>query len=195
MIRSSTLRLVTTVVAAAAALSACESTRVTTDTNAAASISVCRTFGWLEPDVTAQRSPNAAFDNPVNDQRLRTAVGQKLAAHGVQPVASGAAPDCLVSQAIGSRIGGTARSGPRWSFGVGTGWGGYRHGTAGSVMIDSADYYDLREGRVAIDIFRAGTREPLWHADADVDVTDLRGANAEKRINDVVTAIFAKYPK
>jgi hypothetical protein len=112
----------------------------------------------------------------------------------VQPVAAGSAPDCLVGHAIGTRTTGTARTGPRWSFGIGTGWGGYRSGTAGAVMVNTTDY-DLREGRVSVDIFRASNREPLWHAEADVDVTELRGANAEKRINDVVTAIFAKYPR
>jgi hypothetical protein len=183
------------VAVAAIALSACQTTRVTTDANAAASLSVCKSFSWLDPDVTAQRRANAAFDNPVNDQRLRTAVAKHLAARGVQAVASGGTPDCLVSHAIGSRHSGNGRTGPRWTVGVGTGWGGYRSRTSGAVMVDSADYYDYREGRVSVDIFRAGTHEPLWHADADVDVTDLRGANAEKRIDEVVTAIFAKYPQ
>jgi hypothetical protein len=195
MSRNPALRIISLAVAALV-LSACQSVRVTTDANAAASLSACKSFSWLDPDVTLQRSVNVAFDNPVNDQRLRTAVAQRLAAHGVQPVVSGGKPDCLVAHAIGSRHSGSGRTGPRWSVGVGTGWGGYRSHTSGAVMVDSADYYDYREGRVSVDIFRAGTpREPLWHADADVDVTDLRGANAEKRINDVVTAIFAKYPK
>jgi hypothetical protein len=176
------------------ALSACQTTHVVTDSNAAANLSACKSFDWLEPDVAAQRSVNPAFDNPINDQRLRTAVSQRLGARGVQPVAPGGKPDCLVGHAIGARHSRNGRSGPRWSFGVGTGWGGYRSGTTGSVMFDTADY-DLREGRVSIDVYRAGNREPLWHAEADVDVTELRGADAEKRISDVVTAIFAKYPQ
>jgi hypothetical protein len=174
-------------------LAACQGTRVITDSNAAANPSACKSFAWLDPDVAALRSTNTAFDNPINNQRLRTAVAQRLSAHGVQTVASGGTPDCLVAHAIGARTTGSAHTGPRWSFGVGTGWGGYRSGTMGSVMVNTTDY-DLREGRVSVDIFRAANREPLWHAEADVDVTELRGANAEKRIDEVVTAIFAKYP-
>ena len=178
---------------AVALLVGCTGPRVVTDSNAAANLAACKTFGWLDADVTARRGGNPAFDNPVNDQRLRAAVGARLATHGVQPVAAGATPDCLVSHAIGSRQMGS-RSGPRFSVGVGTGFGGYRRGGFGSVYVDSADY-DYREGRVSIDIFRAAGREAIWHAEADVDVTELRGANAEKRIDEVVTAIFAKYPK
>jgi hypothetical protein len=174
-------------------LAACTGPRVVTDSNSAANLSACKTFAWREPDVAANHSGNAAFDNPINDQRLRSAIAQRLAARGVQNVAAGGAPDCLVAHAIGARTSSSGHSGPRWGFGVGTGWGGYRSGTMGSVMVNTADY-DLREGRVSVDIFRAGNREPLWHAEADVDVTELRGASAEKRINDVVTAIFAKYP-
>jgi hypothetical protein len=47
---------------------------------------------------------------------------------------------------------------------------------------------------VTVDIYRAVNREALWHADADVDITGLRGADAEKRIDKIVAAIFAKYP-
>jgi hypothetical protein len=98
-----------------------------------------------------------------------------------------------VAHAIGSRHGG-ARGGPHWSFGVGTGWGGYRNGGFGSVAVASPDYYNYREGRISVDILRASGREPIWHAEADVDVTELRGADAEKRIDSVMSAIFAKYP-
>jgi hypothetical protein len=177
-------------------LSACATTHVTTDVNAAASPSSCRSFAWLDPDVIAHRNPNAAFDNPVNDQRLRTAVAQRLEAHGVQPVVGGTAPDCLVGHAIGTRHAGTY--GTNWGYGLGASWGGYPyHGYGygyGGAGYFSGDTHDYHEGRVTIDIFRAGDRAALWHADADADVTSLRGVDAEKRINDIVAAMFAKYP-
>jgi hypothetical protein len=173
-------------------LAACETTRVTTDSNAAASVAACHSFGWVEPNV-APLPATAAFSNPINDQRLRTAVGQRLAARGILPVEGAGPPDCLVSHAIGTRDSlaeGYGRS--RWSFGVGTGWGGRRGG--GSVFIDSSDPYVYREGRIAVDVYKAAGREPIWHADAEVDVSGLTGVDAEKRIDAVVTKIFAKFP-
>jgi hypothetical protein len=45
-----------------------------------------------------------------------------------------------------------------------------------------------------VNLYNAHTHEALWHAYVDVDVTRLTGAEAEKRINESVNAIFAKYP-
>lgn len=173
-------------------LAACTTTRVRTDANAAASVSACRTYGWIEPTVGPSPS-NSAFANPINDQRLRTAVAQRLAAKGIRPAESGAAPDCLVSHAIGTRENFAGNNGrARFSFGIGTGRG-YGSGTTGSVFVNSSDPYAYREGRIAVDLFKSN-REPIWHADAEVDVSGLTGADAELRIDAVVSAIFAKFP-
>lgn len=169
------------------ALAACTSMRVRSDYDAAADLSACRSFGWLE----STAAPAGAFDNPINNKRLRDAVAKRLVAKGLRPVAEGAAPDCLVAQAIGVRdsLSGGGRS--RFSFGVGTGWGG--GSGAGSVFWDTrADAY--REGRISVDLFLAANEAPLWHAEAEVDVTQLTGADAEKRIDAVVTAIFMRFP-
>jgi hypothetical protein len=176
-------------------LGGCAATRVNTDANAAISLAVCNTYQWSAEsasDPTASR----AFANPVNDQRLRMAVAKRLAAHGIQPVADGRTADCLVSHAIGTRESlDHDRRGPRFSFGIGTGWGGYYgRGTAGSVFVDSSEAYPYREGRIAVDIYRSGNREALWHASAEVDVSRLTGADAEQRIDQVVSAIFDKFP-
>ncbi len=181
--------------ASLAALSGCETMRVATDANAASSLGVCGTYQWA---VESASDPAAshAFANPVNDQRLRMAIAKRLAARGIEPVADGKSADCLVSHAIGTREQlGSERRGPRFTFGVGTGWGGYHgRGTSGAVFVDTSDDYSYREGRIAIDIYKAGTREALWHAAAEVDVSRLTGADAEQRIDKVVAAIFDKLP-
>ncbi len=54
--------------------------------------------------------------------------------------------------------------------------------------------YTYREGRIAVDMFDAKTREPLWHAEVEKDLSGLTGEKAEAHINAVVTAMFAKFP-
>lgn len=177
-----------------AALTACSTFNVRSDSSAAADLSVCHTYTWIE--TPAEEGPNP-FGNPLNDKRLRDAVSQRLQGRGMTPATSGTG-DCQVSYAFGSRTtpGQTGRS--RWSFGLGTGWGGYGgRGTMGSVYWDTAPYA-YRENRVSVDLFRSGTgpagREPLWHASVDMDLTQLTGAEAEKRIDAAVAAMFTKYP-
>jgi hypothetical protein len=68
----------------------------------------------------------------------------------------------------------------------------------GSVFYDPDPPFASRENRVSVDLFRSGAgpagREPLWHASVDLDLTQLTGAEAEKRIDAAVAAMFAKFP-
>ena len=51
---------------------------------------------------------------------------------------------------------------------------------------------------IVCSVFRSGAgpsgREPLWHASVNLDLTRLTGAEAEKRIDTAVAAMFAKFP-
>lgn len=150
-----------------------------------------RTFSFEQR--SEPRSRERAFDNPINEKRLREAVAARLSERGIQPTAEGAAADCIVSVAIGSRSY-ADNSYPRWSFGIGTGWGWGRRGYYGnSVLVEDDILY--RENRVSIDLFDAKTREPIWHASTDTDVSGLTGENAQSRIDAAVNAMFAKFPK
>lgn len=176
--------------AAALTLSACDTLRVRSDSDAASSVASCHTYSWLESSATAAKP--TAFENPINDKRLREAIAKRLVSRGIAAVESGAASDCLVGYAMGSRQ--YIVDNPRWDFGFGTGysdWWGYR--SAASVGWSTAPYA-YREGRIAVDLYRTTGREPIWHAAADVDVSQLTGANAEARIDSVVAAIFDRYP-
>jgi hypothetical protein len=51
-----------------------------------------------------------------------------------------------------------------------------------------------REGIIAIDLYDARTRQPLWHASVDQSLHDVSGPEAEKRIDAAVAALFTKYP-
>jgi hypothetical protein len=50
------------------------------------------------------------------------------------------------------------------------------------------------ETRIAVDVFDAKTRTPIWHASVSQSVSDLTGPSAEAKINAGTAAIFAKFP-
>ena len=57
------------------------------------------------------------------------------------------------------------------------------------------DYpYVYREGVVAVDLYDARSRQPLWHASVDQNVVGLTGEAADNKIKAAVAAIFTKYP-
>jgi hypothetical protein len=45
-----------------------------------------------------------------------------------------------------------------------------------------------------VDLYDAKSHRPLWHASVDQNLTGLSGAEAEKKINAAVMAIFTKFP-
>jgi hypothetical protein len=181
-------RFHTCVIALAAVLlmSACVSLRVTSDVAAGASASQCHTFGWAGSFHTDGNPRTVA--NPLNESRLRAAITANLAAKGVQP-ASGQA-DCLIGYGIGVH---TVLAGGYPYYGWGGGWGwGWHGGYYGAWGWDGP--YAYREGIVAVDLYDARSRQPLWHAFVDQNVEGLTGGAADQKIRAAVTAIFTKYP-
>lgn len=160
-----------------------------TDSDPRASLSVCHNYAFAE---AAESRPEGAtaFGNPLNEKRLRDAIAGGLAAHGIAAAADGAAPECVVGYAIGSRLAPDPAA-PRFSWGLGWGGWGYR-GLGGSLAWQVP--YDYREGRVTVNLYDARSHQALWHAYVDADVTGLTGADAEQRIKAVVDAIFKKFP-
>lgn len=174
--------------AALALLSACTTPTVRTDYDAKASIAKYHTYSLEEP--MPQAGPNRVFNNPLNQKRLRAAIESNLAAKGLQAAAAGASADCIVTMSSGSRDVIETEPGP---IGWGVGWG-WRHRGFGTSLAFSDDIYSYREHRISIDLLDAKTREPIWHVTADEDINRLSGTTAEARINEVVTAMFAKFP-
>jgi hypothetical protein len=186
--------LVVALTLSATLLTACSTMNVRSDSAAAASLGACHTYSWMAPPPGSQPNP---FGNPLNDQRLRDAVSQRLQSRGMAPAATGGAADCQVSYSAGSRT--TIENNydrPRFSFGFGTGWGRWGRGGGGSVFWDTSYPYAYNEHRVSLDVFQGddAARKPLWHASVDLDLANLSGAEAEKRIDAAVAAMFAKFP-
>jgi len=139
----------------------------------------CGSFAWA--GAFRSSSPlRSTIANPVNESRLRTAIASRLGGP-VQPGPGNA--DCLVGYGIGGYY---VMSGVypypygwAWSYPYAWGWPGP---------------YAYPEGVIAIDLYDARTGQPLWHASTEQSLFGVNGAEAEKRIDSAVAAIFTKYP-
>lgn len=136
----------------------------------------CASYAWA--GTFGGTSPlRNTIANPLNEERLRTAIAGHLSPATVQPVGSPA--DCLVGYGIGAHyiIDGAYPYGYGWGYGWG--WGGP---------------YVYPEGIIAIDLYDAKSRQPMWHASVDQSLEGVDGGEATKRINEAVAALFTKYP-
>ena len=163
-----------------------------TDRDARYSVASCHSYAFSDQRPGAA-PPSAAFDNPVNAQRLREAIAGSLAARNLTPAAEGTSADCLVSYALGSRLA-ADNFGSTYEWGYAVPPPGYAryYGYYGGAGWGSP--YTYREGRVTVDLYDARSHQALWHAYVDTDVTELKGAEADQRIKAAVAAIFDKFP-
>ena len=171
-----------------AVLAACTGLYVKTDTNPNYSVVNCHTYAFAHEHVANADQP-AAYGNPLNAERLHAAIASALAAKGIQPADPGSA-ECMIGYAMGSR-----QVFNDYYAGFGGGWGygwGRRGGFYGGWGWDGPMVQD--ETRIAVDVFDAKSRTPIWHASVSQTVSDLRGPQAVEKINEGVTAIFAKFP-
>jgi hypothetical protein len=180
------LRLILAVPVVAGTLAACSTLSVKSDVNTALVGNVrCNTFAWAG-SFRGNSALRSTVANPLNENRLRAAIAAHLNTY-IQD-APGAA-DCLVGYGIGSTWvvdPGGPYYGYGWGPGWGPGWGWYGWGGPGP--------YVYREGIIAIDLWDARTRQPIWHASVDQSLHGVSGAEAQKRIDAAVAALFAKYP-
>ena len=135
----------------------------------------CHTFAWAGAFHGDSPLRNT-IANPLNENRLRSAIAAHLGSGGIQPTADGA--DCLVGYGIGSNTVVEDAYPYGWPYGWGWGW----------------DPYLYREGIIAVDLYDAKSRQPLWHASVEQSLYGVSGPEAEKKIDAAVAAIFAKYP-
>jgi hypothetical protein len=185
-----TRRLLSLVLAgvAAWALAAC-ALQVRSDVNRAVFHSgQCKSFAWAGAFHT-DNPMRGTIANPVNESRLRAAIATHMQSLGVPLATSNA--DCLVGYGIGSTL--AVDSYPAGGgYGYGYGYEGWRGPWGPGWGWDTP--YVYRQGMIGIDLYEAKTREPIWHASVDQDLYRVTGAEAEKRIDAAVDALFTKFP-
>ena len=164
----------------ACAIAACSTLYVKSDVNTALIGQVrCNTFAWAG-SFRGNSPLRGTIANPINESRLRAAI----AAHVKGPIqdAPGNA-DCLLGYGIGVTRVVDQPYGPGWGYYGDWGWGWGYPGP-----------YVYPEGIIAVDLYDARSHQPLWHASVDQNLTGASGAEAQKRIDAAVAAIFTKYP-
>jgi hypothetical protein len=172
-------KLCCVLLATIAALAAGCSLNVRSDANHALLSSVhCGSYAWAGAFRGGSPLRNT-IANPINEERLRSAITSHLAPAGILPV--GGQADCLVGYGIGGNyVVDGGYYGPGWGYGYyGYGWGGP---------------YVYREGIIAVDLYDARSGQPMWHASADQSLFNASGPEAAKLIDEAVAAIFAKRP-
>ncbi len=173
------------------ALTACSTPQVRTDYDERINLEHYHSYVW-EQGPPLDNSGDHAFDNPLNTLRLREAVDQQLAAHHLELAVGGTSADAYIKLSIGTRQ--VLQRDDRFPVGVGFGVGAWSPGVASSLYLSNDGRYGYREGRITIDIYDALTRKPIWHATVEQDLSYLTGQQAQQRINEVVQAIFNKFP-
>lgn len=160
---------------------------VRSDYLAQANLARCHNFSWQPRALPTNAGP---FQNPVNDERLRLAINTELLARGWTQVSGATQADCIVSAAIGVRQ--QAVDGPDAALYGGFGWQRRPFGRRVGWDLDAPYVYE--QGSVAVNVFDAKTHEPLWHAAASRNVTQLTGIDADRRIKGAVGVLFATFP-
>ncbi|HEV2286008.1 MAG TPA: DUF4136 domain-containing protein [Steroidobacteraceae bacterium] len=151
----------------------------------------CHTFAFIG-SFRADNPMHGTIANPVNESRLRAAITAHMATVGVQLVKDNA--DCLVGYGIGSTLvvdpgfpGPYGYGGYGYGFGA-WGWGG----PWGPWGWDGP--YVYHQGVIGIDLYDGKTREALWHASVDQNLSGATGTDAEQRIDAAVAALFTHFP-
>ena len=128
-------------------LAACSNLQVYSAKSPTASFTAYRTYAHGAPEKTPAGFTRTPL-TPTVWEKVQADIDTELALKGYVPVAAGAEPDLLVRSGSGSR------SATRNE-------GAAEHGDATWVSFDViADY---TQATLAIDVFDAHTREPVWH--------------------------------
>lgn len=168
----------------ACALAACESLRVASDFDHAASFAGYHSFAWLPREQHGSASPLIA-------QRAHDAIQAELTARGFTYSENAAAADFVIDLTIGSRERIDVQSYP--SAYLGPGWG-YRGWWGYPYWGSQVDVRQYREGTLSIDVFDGRSHRPVWHGWARKDLTRSDIANSEAPIRAAVAAVLARFP-
>ncbi|GAB6097018.1 hypothetical protein JCM14469_32720 [Desulfatiferula olefinivorans] len=173
------LTIITGVTLLFIALSGCTTVRVSQDYKKNLTLTGINTYAWK--NATQQQTGDIRIDNPFNDQRIRSAVDNALAAKGYRR-ASGS-PDIFVSYNYSIQVKTTGSSGGP-VIGFGFGMGGRRSAIGVATGVGS-EATQSDQGILVIDIADGTTEELLWRGTSTATVDTQ--ASPEK-----TTALFQK---
>lgn len=168
------------IVATALAAGCATGPRVTTDADPAANFSGYRTYSWVVS------SPPQGM-NPIMYERIKASIDRSLAARAFT---QGEPADFAIAFTVGARDRVEVTDyGPYATYYPG--WGrGYRYGWA--PVYNNVDVRNVTDGTLAIDIYDAGTRRPVWHGVATKEIRPERIEQAD--IDEAIDAVLDRFP-
>lgn len=172
--------------------SACSTLSTGFDYDTSVDFSKYHTWSWVEPDLVAQDAAADPRISPLVRQRIREVVEQELRAKGLRREDDG---DLLVSTNLGLQDRQVVQDwGPvfpgSWRYGWRYG-GGYGPPWYDPFLFPRTTVSTYTMETVAIDMFDARTRRPIWHGQA---AKVARDNPDDAEIRKVVTAILARFP-
>src|SRR5574341_163526 len=139
------------------AMSCAPSVSVKQDYDKEANFASLKTYEWLAVPTTAVGSVKAAVErNTLLDKRVKTAVGEQLAAKGYSQNSSN--PDVLVTYHVGVDDKGNVTD---WGYGY-AGYGRYGGWGAGWGAPGGVEVYQYKQGTLLIDIIDAKNKQLIW---------------------------------
>jgi len=176
-------------------ISACATTlKSTVDVADHAEFGELRTYAWITNQpmfVSNAASPEVV--NPLNEQRIRTAVEEQLQNKGYQKVTIDQA-DFVVAFTLGARE--RVRVQQYYNdfgynyYGYHHGFGRFGRGFGG--FGPSVSVRTFTEGTLVVDIFENTEKEAIWHGSATKRLS--RDNGTRQLIDEAVTTLLAEFP-
>ena len=153
-----------------------------------------KTYAWItdQPMFTSNAaSPEVV--NPLNEQRIRTAVEQTLQNKGYRQVSIDQA-DFVVAFTLGARDRVRVQ---QYYNDFGYNYYGYHHGFSRfgrgfNGFGASASVRTFTEGTLVVDVFENTEKEAIWHGSASKRLS--RDNGTRQLIDEAVTALLAEFP-
>ncbi len=183
-------------------LSACAATlNSSVDVADHAEFGELRTYAWItDQPIFASDTATPEVINPLNEQRIRTAIEEQLEKKGYRKVSNDQA-DFVVAFTLGARERVRVQRyyndlGYRYydyhhGFGrFGRGFGRFGRGFGG--FGPSVSVRTFTEGTLVVDIFENTVKEAIWHGSATKRLS--RDHGARELIDEAVAALLAEFP-
>ncbi len=179
-------------------ISACATTlKSSVDVAEHAEFGELKTYGWItdQPMFTSNAASPEVI-NPLNEQRIRTAVEQQLQNKGYRKVAIDQA-DFVVAFTLGARERVRVR---QYYNDFGYNYYGYHHGFSRFGRFGrgfdrfgpSVSVRTFTEGTLVVDIFENTEKEAIWHGSATKRLS--RDNGTLELIDEAVTTLLAEFP-
>lgn len=179
--------LLTAAATSALLLTGCATTlKAHSDHDPSQNFSGYHSWAWMADEPMIAPAEQVARVSPLNRKRIQDAIDQELAAKGFQKVADRSAADFVVSYTVGARDRVDVQSYPS-PYGGMWHWGWPYWGRDVDVTM-------YTEGTLSIDVFDAGTHQPVWHGWASKQITQHDIKHAAEQIPPAVSTILRDFP-